>query len=148
MGRVLGVDWGGRRVGLALSDPSRILASPLPNLVRRGSLQEAASALIAQIKRSEADLIVIGQPYYLDGSKSPMSLEIDALVELLLAELSIPYILWDERLTTTQADRHLKASGLNRKKRAQAVDSLAAVIILQSYLDRLVSASQHKTQIL
>lgn len=136
-GRILGIDYGQARLGLALSCPNRVIAFPYKTLVVRGPLAEAA-ALTAKEIATLASLpaeIVIGLPLMMNGTRGSMAEEVQKFSDMLKAELSLPVTLWDERLTTTQADRSLKEANLSRKKRSRTVDGVAAVLILQSYLD-------------
>jgi putative Holliday junction resolvase len=140
-GRVLGVDFGLKRIGLALSDPLQVIASPLENLEAKNSLKETAKALAAHIialkkEKGEITQIVIGLPLHMDGRDSERSGLVREFSELLKAETNLPVALLDERLSSVQAERALIETGYTRKKRAQVVDRVSAVIILQTYLSR------------
>jgi len=132
MSRIAGVDFGLKRIGLALSDPGQTLASPLPTV---HSLEEALGAL----KGQEVVRLVVGMPHHLHGGRGTLADQVEAFGQKLGAELGVPVLFWDERLTSLQAERSLKEQGLNRRKRAKVVDQLAAVLILQSYLDSLAA---------
>lgn len=127
MGRVAALDYGKVRCGLAISDERRVLASPLTVVPASPSAVEAA------LKPFSPDLLIIGLPLLLNGKEGPMATEVRKWAEA----LTIPILFWDERLTTAQADRMLRDSDLSRKKRTQHHDTMAATIILQSYLDSL-----------
>lgn len=136
--RILGIDYGMARLGLALSDERCIVA--LPHKVLPAGRTSAGSVLNlkAEIAALSSPLIeiVIGLPLQMDGRKGLLADEVQHFAELLRAALPILIILWDERLTTVQAERSLREGGtLSRKKRSQRVDSVAAVLMLQSYLD-------------
>ena len=134
--RVLAIDFGKARLGLALSDPLQILATPLPFVPAAKSLDHTVQSLLSLIKEKGPIVkIVVGLPLHLSGHESPMSTLTRTFAEKLEAAAQIPVILWDERLTTSQAEKSLKSMGKNRKKRAQIKDSESAAIILQSYLD-------------
>jgi len=136
MGRVIGIDWGKVRIGIALSDTSKFLASPLKTLQAAQKLPETVHLLLKEFEAIEnLESIVIGLPLMLSGAESPLSEEVRALKVELEKSLSTPIILWDERLTTAGVERAMRESGVKRKKRAQVVDTLAACAILQGYLD-------------
>ncbi len=137
MGRILGVDLGERRIGLAVSDPSRIIATPSGRIDRGGSPDADRRAIVAAAREHEADTIVIGLPTEMSGKAGPAARaarsEATAVATLapdLVVELA------DERLTTVIAERALIGAGVRRKERRQRVDGVAAAVMLQSYLDR------------
>lgn len=134
MNRILGIDFGSARTGLALSDESQTLASPLPAWERRNK-KELAEHLQGLITEYQIGKIVLGFPRNLDGSLGEMAQEVSALKEELAQTLGIEIILWDERLSTVWARRHLKEHRISTKKRKSVVDTISAVLILQSYLD-------------
>lgn len=129
MGRILGVDWGLKRIGLALSDPTKLIASTLKNVA---SIKE----LLEVIAQYELEEIVIGLPYRMNGQIGLQADEVKHFALKVKEGTNVPVTLWDERLTTVQAERTMKEAGLSRKKRAKAIDPLAAAIMLQSYLDK------------
>lgn len=141
--RILGIDYGVVRIGLALSDESKLIALSLPTFRAQKKLQDTAKSLIAYLetvqkeKNCQIEKIVIGMPLLMSGKKGFMADEVAEFVELLRGLTTIPIVLWDERLTTSQAERSLKESSLTRKRRSQVVDSVAAIIILQNFLDSL-----------
>ena len=130
-GRILAIDYGRARHGLAMSDPNRIVASPFATIPAKGG----PKAIFKAVEDKEIGLIVVGLPLLLNGEKGEMALEVEVFVGKLKAETDIPIQLWDERLTSAQAERHLRTSGLNRKKRAKASDEAAAIIILQRFME-------------
>jgi putative Holliday junction resolvase len=132
MGRLLGIDYGRVRVGVAISDETRFLARPLCCLENKKDFVEK---LKHELKSYKVDAIVVGLPLLMSGKESPMTAEVKQFSEYLGKVIEIPIILWDERLTSAQVDRTLRDSGVNRKKRAEVNDTLAASLILQSYLD-------------
>lgn len=134
-GRVLGVDPGQARIGLALSDPLGLTAQPVEHLERIGSRRDLNN--IASFSReNEVHTIVIGLPLALSGAEGEAagtSRQMAEGLKLRLPEVRIE--LWDERLTTVQAERVLVDANVRRKKRRRRIDSLAACLILQSWLD-------------
>ena len=133
-GRVLGVDYGDVRTGIAISDDSRFLASGIATLKENGMLHTADRVAREAAERG-AVLIVCGLPRNMDGSYGPRADVIRAFVGHLAERTEIPIELWDERLTTVEAHRILSSSNVGGRKRKAVVDTLAAEIILQSYLD-------------
>ena len=133
-GRVLGVDYGDVRTGIAISDDSRFLASGIATLRENGMVKTAERVAKEAVERG-AVLIVCGLPRNMDGSEGPRSEVIRAFVSYLAGYTDIPIELWDERLSTVEAHRILSSSNVGGRKRKAVVDTLAAEIILQSYLD-------------
>ena len=132
--RYLGVDPGKRRVGLALSDPGGTLASPLAVLQRR-SLDQAAEEIAAICRREGAEAVVMGLPLNMDGTSGAAARDAQRLAALVGERADLPVHLWDERLTSVTAERHLLEADLSRAKRRRTIDKVAAQIILQSFLD-------------
>ena len=136
--RVLGVDIGLKRVGLALSDTQKIIASPLENLIVSQDLIHSVGVFVAFLEKLPYALeaIVVGLPLKMDGSDSTMTSHVRQFVKLLQEKVEIPVELMDERLSSVQADRSLMSANFTRKKRAQFVDRVSAVIMLRCYLDK------------
>lgn len=134
MKRILGIDFGSARTGLALSDESQTLASPLPAWERKNKLG-LVKYLQGLIAEHQIEKIVLGFPRNLDGSLGEMAQEVLALEEELVRSLGIEIVLWDERLSSVSARRHLKEHRISTKKKKSVVDTISAVLILQSYLD-------------
>jgi putative Holliday junction resolvase len=136
VGRVLAVDLGERRIGLALSDPSGTLASPLRTLQATGDPDRDRLAVVTAAREAEAQVIVVGLPRSLSGREGPAArrarAEASALAEV-AGEIRVE--LHDERFTTRDAERALGAAGKRGRERRARVDAAAAAIILQSYLD-------------
>lgn len=145
--KILGIDFGLARLGLAISDASQKIAFPLKFIKAEKKAEFTAKNLLAFIEEyckghhSEIALIVIGMPYMMSGKKGMLADEVDHFVALLKTLVSIPIVTWDERLTTVMAERSLRESSLTRKRRAQVVDSVSAGIMLQNYLDSKHSSS-------
>jgi putative Holliday junction resolvase len=136
MPRILAVDWGERRIGVAVSDPTALIAQPRPTLEVR-SEDDAVRALTRQIEAEEADLVVVGLPLNMDGSHGPAALAAEHLAERLAAATGRPVEMWDERLTSAEALRqaqHLGEKTRGRKRKGR-IDARAAELLLQSYLD-------------
>ena len=132
--RIACIDFGLKRIGMALSDPSQILASSFGTLKAKKTPMETANALLEAFAGQEIEKLVIGNPLHLDGKESPLSRAVQAFTSLLREKAPFEIVLVDERLSTRQADRILKENALNRKKRAKVIDTLSAVLILESYL--------------
>jgi putative Holliday junction resolvase len=132
--RVLGLDVGSKTIGVAISDPLWITAQGLETIRRKNKLQdfEQLARLLQQYGVAE---IVVGYPLRLSGAEGPQSTKMQAFAEELRHKFALPVHLWDERLTSTQANRLLREAELSIKKRGEAVDRLAAVLILQSWMD-------------
>ncbi len=133
-GRVLAVDLGTVRVGLALSDPLRITGQPMGRLPRR-ALRDDLSALIEVVRANDVKVVVVGHPLLMSGIAGERALDAQAFSERLRAEVACPVVLWDERLTTVQAERALLEGNVSRKNRRNVVDAAAAALLLQSWLD-------------
>jgi putative holliday junction resolvase len=133
--RALGVDPGTKRIGLAVSDRSGTIASPLMVLRRSRSKQHDLHELARIARAEEAEVIVVGLPLNLDGSRGPAARAAEAEADRLASLVDVPVELHDERLTTVTAERDLMAAGLDALERRQVVDKVAAAIMLQSWLD-------------
>ena len=133
-GRVLGVDYGDRRVGLALSDPLGVAARPLMTL-ERGSRREDMDRMRGIIQEHGIVRIVVGLPLDMDGTAGRRVALTRSFIDRLRQATDVPVEAWDERLTTVQAERMLIAGDVSRARRRQVVDQVAAVILLQSWLD-------------
>lgn len=132
--RLLGIDTGERRIGLAISDPDRKIASPLTTYRRQN--RDADQGYFERLVREESvGLLVIGLPVHLDGREGQKALEARRFGQWLAKLVQLPIVFWDERFTTVQAERALLEAGLTHKKRRERRDRLAAQIILQSYLE-------------
>ncbi|MEE8391292.1 MAG: Holliday junction resolvase RuvX [Anaerolineae bacterium] len=143
--RVLGLDVGERRVGVAISDPTGTVVRPLQTLMR-GSREQDVAAVTALVDEHDVELIVVGQPLSLDGTEGPQARRIARYAIVLAEHLSVPVLSWDERFTTVAA-KEILSQGRGRKKKQRArdkgqVDAIAAAVILQSYLDSQNSGLQ------
>ena len=135
-GRILALDLGKKRIGLAISDPLGITAQGLPNLNRTNKRADLA-ALEELAREREVDLFLMGNPINMRGSEGRQSGWVREFASALESRTGLPVKFWDERLTSVEAGRVLRESGISIEKRAAAVDRLSAVILLQSYLDSL-----------
>ena len=140
MGRVLGLDLGERRVGVALSDPLGIIAQGRETMTRVGRRKDLL-ALAALVRDEDIQQVVIGLPLRLDGTAGPAAEEARRFAADLESVLDVPVDLWDERLTTVEVERVMTDAGVRRRKRRDHVDRLAAVLILQSWLDARAARS-------
>jgi putative holliday junction resolvase len=141
VGRILALDLGKRRIGLALSDELRLTAQGIETQVRT-NLREDLGRLASLAAGQGVTLIVIGNPRHMDGREGAQSAWVREFAEKLESRSGIIVRLWDERLTTVEAERVLRQSGISREKRGAAVDRLAAVILLESYLGSISSSPQ------
>jgi putative pre-16S rRNA nuclease len=138
--RVLGIDVGARRVGLAISDATQTLARPLTTLSVNGR-DDAVARVLIEIERRRAEedglsVIVVGLPLKLDGSTSEQTSRVAAFVEALTARTSLPIVRMDERLSSREAEGRLALHERDWRRRKTRLDAAAAAVILQDYLDR------------
>jgi putative Holliday junction resolvase len=133
-GRILALDLGKKRIGLALSDPLGITAQGLPTL-QRTNIREDLSCIEHIILERGVTLLLMGNPLHMSGDPGRQAAYVHAFGDRLAAHTGVPLKYWDERLTTVEAHRVLRSSGIGIEKRAKAIDKLSAVILLESYLD-------------
>lgn len=131
--RALALDVGDARIGLAISDPTGMICLPIEALVRSDESDDLA-AVIETATREEAEAIVVGLPLSLDGSEGPAARKMRRFTSALRKSADIPVESYDERFTTTEAEARLRAAGFEPSKDRARLDSMAAVIILESYL--------------
>jgi len=136
--RILGIDFGERRLGVALSDPTGTIASPLTTLTRRAGKRPPIQAILDLCAEFQVDAIVVGLPLTLAGDDSEWTREVRAFAARLEARSGLPTAMVDERLTSVMAERAVRTIGLPRRAREQKerVDASAAALILQTYLDQ------------
>ena len=134
--RILALDHGTVRIGIALSDELKMIATPLEYIHA-----EPFTGFLARLKElirvKEVELILVGMPRSMDGSYGPAALKVQEFVAVLKDVVAVPIKLWDERLTSAQANRFLIEGNVRRADRKAKVDKMAAAILLQSYLDNL-----------
>ncbi len=135
MKRILAIDWGERRVGVALSDESRIIASPHSVFKRSHQLKADLGKIQDLVVRNEVGVIVVGVPILFDGSIGPAASKVLEVVEQLSRYVDIPVTTWDERLSTAEAEKALIGGDVSRKKRKGLIDQVAASLFLQTFLD-------------
>ncbi len=138
-GRILALDVGKRRIGIAISDPLGITAQGMETLERVNTRQDYA-ALARLAREHGVTLILVGNPIGMSGREGRQAEFVRAFADGLAGRSGLPVKLWDERLTTVQAGRVLRESGIGIEKRARAVDRLSAVLLLQNYLDSIRAA--------
>jgi putative Holliday junction resolvase len=132
--KILGLDLGERRVGVAVSDPGGIMAHPLAQIQpqnRRDLVQRVASL----VREQGAGRVVVGMPYLSDGTRGQQARRTQGAVEALRAALPVPVAVWDERFSTEEADEAMRQAGLTPRRRKARRDKVAAALILQAYLD-------------
>lgn len=139
--RALGVDLGSKRIGIAVSDRSGTIASPLVVLQRTGRRAEDHRRIAALVREEEAEVVVVGLPLTMSGERGPAAQSAVAEAEQLATVVGVPVETHDERLTTVSADRVLMAADLDARARRQVVDKVAAAVLLQSWLDARASES-------
>ena len=130
-GRCIGIDHGSKRIGVAVSDPSRVLASALPHLPAETALED----VVRLAEDMDATEIVIGLPLNMDGSWSQSAHAARDFATALRKATDIRVSTWDERLSTVEAGRRLSDSGVKAKRQKNKIDSAAAAVVLQSFLD-------------
>ena len=135
-GPLIGLDPGTKTIGVAASDPSRLMAMPVET-VRKTKFTADAERLLDLTAERKAAAIVLGLPRNMAGSEGPRAQSVRAFARNLSQKTDLPIVYWDERLSTVAAERELIAADASRAKRAQVIDQMAAVFILQGALDRL-----------
>jgi putative Holliday junction resolvase len=130
----MALDFGDKNIGVAVSD-ALLLTAQARSTIRRKSPQHDIEVLRRLVEDNEVHQIVLGQPLHMDGNESRQSQKVRLFAGELERQLNIPIVFWDERLTSFAAEQHLEEMGLNWRKRRQHVDKIAAMIILQNYLD-------------
>jgi putative Holliday junction resolvase len=133
-GRILALDVGKKRIGLALSDPLGITAQGLPTL-ERTTIRRDLAALDEIVRANGVKLLLVGQPLHMSGAEGRQAAYTREFAERLRDRTKVDVRYWDERLTSVEAGRVLRSSGISIEKRARAVDRLAAVLLLESFLD-------------
>lgn len=132
--RILGLDYGEARIGVAVSDALGILATPLDTICEKDRARQLAKT--AEVAREHhIEKLVVGYPKHMDGTIGHRATYTEEFARDLSEMLGVEYVMWDERLSSTQAHRILESGGVSGKKRKTKVDKIAAVIILQGYLD-------------
>lgn len=132
--RIMALDIGDRTIGVACSDEGLILASPVETIQRRGPKADSLRVKALVVERG-VSRVIAGLPLTLGGEQGPQSAKVMEFVEGLRRRLQVPVEMWDERLSTREAERTLIAADMSRARRKEVIDQMAAVLILQTYLD-------------
>lgn len=135
-GALLGIDYGEKNIGIAVSDLTRTIASPM-NFVARKKFGETAASIFKTFDDKECIAIIMGHPLNMDGTSGPSAQAARAMARNLLQIRDVPLLLVDERLSTTAVQKQMIEADMTRKKRAEQVDSAAAAFVLQGLLDRV-----------
>jgi putative Holliday junction resolvase len=133
--RALGLDLGSKRIGVAVSDSDGTLAMPIEVLKRCGDRQREHREIAALVEEWEAEIVVVGLPYNMDGSIGPQAQKYLAETKVLGDTLDVPVVPYDERLTTVTAERSLMEQKMKADARRRVVDKVAAAVMLQAWLD-------------
>ncbi len=132
--RILALDHGTKRVGVAVSDELKMMAHPL-EFISPEPFAQFIERLRTLLREKEVELVLVGMPRNMDGSYGPAALKVQEFVAALKSAITVPIKTWDERLTSTQANKFLIQGNVRRQERRERVDAAAAAILLQSYLD-------------
>ena len=132
--RVMALDVGDKTIGVAVSD-ALLLTAQGRSTIHRKNLQHDIDTLRRLVEENEVSQIVVGQPFHMDGTESRQSHKVRVFADQIHKQLDVPIVFWDERLTSFAAEQHLEEMGLSWRKRREHVDKIAAMIILQNYLD-------------
>lgn len=143
MPRILGVDWGERRIGLAVSDPSGIIASGLETVVVRSAL-DAVERVAAVARAQEVERVVVGLPLLMSGERGSAAQAAQSFADALARRSGLPVATYDERLTSALSARRLKETGVRTGHARKKVDQGAAIALLESYLLRLRSSAERE----
>jgi putative holliday junction resolvase len=136
--RILALDHGSRRIGVAVSDELRLIAQPL-EFIPAEPFANFLARLQELLREKEVGLVLVGLPRNMDGSHGPAAQKVQEFIAALTNHISVPIRTWDERLTTVQANRLLIQGHVRREKRKEKVDKMAAAILLQSFLDGMAT---------
>jgi putative Holliday junction resolvase len=139
--RIIGIEFGLKRIGLSYSDENKVIAMPLMTVTAEKKTDLTVAKLLQELKKHQQDHhymieeIVIGLPLLMSGKTGFLADEVHFFIAQLKESTTVPITTWDERLTSVQAERTMREGSMSRKKRSEKVDVVAAVIILQNYLD-------------
>jgi putative holliday junction resolvase len=132
--RIMALDYGSKRIGVALSDPLKLFAKPHA-VISNTNPSDVLLAINALIQSQNVELIVLGMPYAIDGSHTPKTIETESFANMLKESLTIPVHIWDERYSSQEAEAELKTMGKSWQEARKMVDAMAAAMILKSYLE-------------
>lgn len=141
--KLLGLDVGNRRVGVAFGDSELAIATPL-EVLERSSVPQDANKIVRLVRDYAAELIIVGLPRNTDGTLGEQARAVEGYVSAIRCEISTPLILWDEHLTTVEASRRTHESGGHGKKSRRNLDAIAAAVILQDYMDSQSNKRQNE----
>ena len=133
--RALGIDLGSKRVGIAVSDLSGTIASALTTVHRSSSRRHDHAEIARLVRDEEAEVVVVGLPLSLDGTKGPAARSAETEARHLASDVGVPGEMYDERFTTVTAERGMLEAGLDARRRRKVVDKVAAAVMLQAWLD-------------
>ncbi len=142
-GRILAVDYGSKRIGLAMSDPSQFLASTLETLQND---KQTMARLKAVIEEHAVQLVVVGKPLHMNGTAGESAEKAAKLAERISQNSNLPVVMWDERWTTKSAETLYRETGRSASRQRNKIDQVAAAYLLQSFLDRLGGLQQRRQQ--
>lgn len=145
IGRILAIDHGARRIGIAVSDPLRVTAQSLPTIQAKG-LQHLLSELETIINEKQVTEIVVGMPFNLKGEKSAAAQKVEKFIQQLQTRFKLPVHSWDERWTSIAAQRTIWEFGKSPSRHKDKVDQISAILILQSFLDHLNFKKKQENQ--
>lgn len=137
MGRLLGIDYGDKRCGIALSDPMRIIASA-HDVIQNTGMDNVVKAVVTLCKEKEVEAIVVGWPLNMDGTEGPSAAKVATFMDKLRPAVGLKLVRWDERMSTQTAEATLIEAGTRREKRKGVIDKVAAQVLLQHYLDSII----------
>ncbi len=142
--RIMGLDFGTKTVGVAISDPLMVTAQPIETIIRKSAnkLRQTLARIETLIVENQVELIVLGYPKNMNNTVGERAQACEAFKEDLERRTALPVVLWDERMTTMESERILMAGEVRRENRKAVIDQMAAVLILQSYMD----AKKHETE--
>mgnify|MGYP002518230369 FL=1 len=142
--RIMGLDFGTKTVGVAISDPLMVTAQPIETITRKSAnkLRQTLARIETLIVENQVELIVLGYPKNMNNTVGERAQACEAFKEDLERRTALPVVLWDERMTTMESERILMAGEVRRENRKAVIDQMAAVLILQSYMD----AKKHETE--
>jgi putative Holliday junction resolvase len=141
MHRYMALDVGDRRIGVALSDPLQILASPLQTIARTSD-EDALLEITRLVEKYQVEKLIVGMPYSLDGTIGPQAEKVLLFKDRIVAQLNIEVVLQDERLSSVTADQKLKETRKKSARLREKIDAAAAAVILQSYLDEFKAENE------
>ena len=137
--RIMALDYGTKRIGVAISDPLQLFAKP-HSVIPNTNPEDVLIAIQALINSQSVELIVLGMPYAIDGSHTPKTIETEEFAKILKESLTIPVYTWDERYSSQEAEAELRTMGKSWQDARKMVDAMAAAMILKSYLENVVHA--------